>query len=170
MTDAQVSQQAPRRRVLLKFTGALVALALAGALWMLLAPVSFWALLTPTYQGQDLTVAEAHAQAASTDIVLVDIRRPDEWRKTGVGIGAAPLDMRRKDFTEALSALVGGDLNTPIALICARGVRSAIMSKRLSDAGFSQIIDVPEGMLGSRAGPGWLATNLPTRSYKDASE
>lgn len=170
MRGTQVSHQTHPRRVLLKAAGVLIALVLAGGVWMLLAPVSFWGLLTPDYTGQDLTVAEAHAQATSKDIVLVDIRRPDEWRKTGIGIGAVPLDMRRKDFTEALKALVGGDLNTRIALICARGVRSAIMSKRLSDAGFTQIVDVPEGMLGSRIGPGWLAANLPTRSYKDVLE
>ena len=40
------------------------------------------------------------------------------------------------------------------------------MARRLSEAGFTQIIDVPEGMLGSAAGPGWLALDLPVRTYE----
>jgi rhodanese-related sulfurtransferase len=158
------------RRMLLGLVGLATTLVLAGAIWMFLAPVSFWAVLTPDYSGDDLSVGEAHTQALAGKVVLIDIRRPDEWRKTGVGQGAQPLDMRRKDFTEALSVLVDGNLDAPVALICARGVRSAIMSKRLSDAGFTRIIDVPEGMLGSRAGPGWLASNLPTQTYEGALE
>ncbi len=154
--------------MLLRLAAGLAAIAMAGAVWMLLAPVSFWALLTPAYSGGDLSVAQAHEQAVAGTITLIDIRRPDEWQRTGVGEGANPLDMRRKDFVAALSTLVGGDLDAPIALICARGVRSAGMSKRLSAAGFTRVIDVPEGMLGSRAGPGWLKSRLPTRAYRKA--
>ncbi len=169
MTDAQTHPRTTPRRMVLRLGGLLAALVVAGMIWMTLAPVSFWAMLTPAYAGDNLSVAKAHEQAVAGDIVLIDIRRPDEWRKTGVGIGAQPLDMRRKDFVKALGTLVGGDLDTPVALICARGVRSAKMGRRLSEAGFTRIIDVPEGMLGSRAGPGWLGSDLPTRQYKDDS-
>ena len=37
----------------------------------------------------------------------------------------------------------------------------------MTKAGFSNIIDVPEGMLGSAAGPGWLAADLPTLPYEE---
>ncbi len=170
MTDAQIRPRITPLRQLLGLVAFLVSIALAGVVWMVLAPVSFWAVLTPDYTGADLSVSLAHEQAVAGEITLIDIRRPDEWRKTGVGEGAAPLDMRRKDFIEALSVLVDGDLDTPVALICARGVRSAKMSKRLSAAGFTRIIDVPEGMLGSRAGPGWLGSELPTHPYQEAAE
>ena len=167
MTDTQIVPRMSIKGIVLRLAAVLVALVLAGGMWMTLAPVSFWSMLTPDYAGEDLTVAQAHEQAGTGEITLIDIRRPDEWTKTGVGVGANPLDMRRKDFVEQLSALVGGDRDAPIALMCARGVRSAIMSKRLSDAGFTRIIDVPEGMLGSRAGPGWLKSSLPTQDYKE---
>lgn len=108
-----------------------------------------------------LSVTQAHQQARAGQITLVDIRRPDEWARTGVPQGAIALDMRRADFTEILLAQVKGATDAPIALICARGVRSRKMSIRLAQAGFSQILDVPEGMLGSGAGPGWLKTGLP---------
>lgn len=122
----------------------------------------------PPYPGGSLSVDEAHAQAAAGQLALIDIRTPREWKQTGIGEGAHPIDMRRADFTEALLQVSGPDRSVPIALICARGVRSARMSLRLSAAGFSRIIDVPEGMLGSRAGPGWLARDLPVVPYREA--
>lgn len=109
----------------------------------------------------ELSVEEAYDFAVEGKIVLVDIRRPDEWALTGVGEGAHSLDMRRKDFLAELEKLVNGDKTTPVAVMCARGVRSKWLSAQLKKSGFKHIVDVPEGMLGSRAGPGWLRTGLP---------
>lgn len=110
---------------------------------------------------EQISVAEAHRQAEAGDILLIDIRRPDEWRATGSPASGHRLDMRREDFTEALLEIAGGALDARVALICARGVRSSRLTNRLTDAGFSGIIDVPEGMLGSAAGPGWIRAGLP---------
>lgn len=107
-----------------------------------------------------MNVSAAYAAAIEGRLTLIDIRRPDEWAATGIGQGAIPLDMRDPAFTTKLRALVP-DPNTRIALICARGVRSRHLAAQLTEAGFTNIIDVPEGMLGSGAGPGWLATGLP---------
>ena len=108
-----------------------------------------------------LTAAEAHRAAIAGDILLVDIRRPDEWRRTGIPEGALPLDMRRPDFLAQLDQAVGGDRTRPVALICAAGVRTARVATALRRVGFSDIRDVSEGMTGSRAGPGWLRAGLP---------
>ena len=111
--------------------------------------------------GGTLTPPDAHALAASGKITLIDIRRPDEWAATGSGQGAHRLDMRRGDFIPELLKLVKQDTAAPVAVICARGVRSKWLSSTLMKAGFTNIIDVPEGMMGSRAGPGWLKRKLP---------
>jgi rhodanese-related sulfurtransferase len=111
-----------------------------------------------------LTPPDAHAAARDGRILLVDIRRPDEWRKTGIPEGAVPIDLRRDDFTDAVSASRAFP-DQPVAVICARGVRSRRMTVRLDEAGITPIIDVPEGMLGSGAGPGWLERGLPVRSW-----
>ncbi|WP_209016448.1 rhodanese-like domain-containing protein [Roseibium sp. RKSG952] len=124
-------------------------------------------LIPPDYTGGQITVAEAHNQASKGEILLIDIRTPREWAATGIGEGAYPVDMRREDFEQVLDQLSDGDRNTKIALICARGVRSARMSNRLTEAGFTNIIDVPEGMLGSGAGPGWVRAGLPLEAYKE---
>lgn len=124
-------------------------------------------LIPPDYAGDKLSAEQAHQAATSGEVTLIDIRTPGEWKSLGVGEGAYPLDLRRADFIDALTAIVGPDRGQPIALICARGVRSARLSLVLSKAGFTNIIDVPEGMLGSRAGPGWINTGLPVVSYKE---
>lgn len=148
------------RRHLLAAAG-LVALGGAGAY------AATWFNVSASNAGDGLLSApQAHAAAAEGAILLVDIRRPDEWARTGIGQGAQPLDMRRPDFTQALAQLAGGDTGAPIALICARGVRSRRLSAALTAAGFTNIIDIPEGMLGSGAGPGWLARGLPVTQWQ----
>ena len=111
--------------------------------------------------GGDLTALEALTAVQNGEITLVDIRRPDEWHRTGIGQGAIAIDMRQQDFIDVLVEKNRGNMAAPVALICARGVRSRRMLKRLQDAGFTNILDVPEGMLGSGAGPGWLERGLP---------
>ncbi|MBE9476680.1 MAG: rhodanese-like domain-containing protein [Proteobacteria bacterium] len=113
------------------------------------------------FDGDAIDPATAHKLALAGEITLLDIRRPGEWARTGSGEGAHRLDLRKKDFIEILDGLLAGDRTKPVALICATGVRSNRMSEKLVKAGFTNIIDVPEGMLGSRAGPGWIKRGLP---------
>jgi rhodanese-related sulfurtransferase len=72
--------------------------------------------------------------------------------------------MRRADFIETVLAARQSDTQ-PIALICARGVRSRRVSALLKAAGLTPIIDIPEGMLGSFSGSGWLKRGLPIRAW-----
>ncbi|MEP1768224.1 MAG: rhodanese-like domain-containing protein [Sulfitobacter sp.] len=133
--------------------------AMTMAFWVA-GPVSAKKTAVPT-KGGDITPRQAHELANMGKILLLDIRRPNEWAATGSGAGAQRLDMRREDFVDALLKLVAGDRSAPIALICARGVRSHRTSRRLQNAGFTNVIDVPEGMLGSHVGPGWIKRGLP---------
>jgi rhodanese-related sulfurtransferase len=123
--------------------------------------IAAFAFTTPSLGKSVLTATEAFAKAATGKITLIDIRTPEEWAKTGSGAGAKRLDMRRDDFILALDKILGGDKSKPVALICARGVRSSRLSRALRESGYTNIIDVPEGMLGSYAGPGWLERGLP---------
>lgn len=114
-----------------------------------------------------ITALSAHKRASAGDILLVDIRTPQEWRTTGVGEGALAISMHEPGFAEKLAQAAGGDTSRPIALICARGNRSARMAATLFRMGYTQILDVAEGMLGSRHGPGWLKRRLPALPYGD---
>ena len=124
----------------------------------------FYAAITEEVFSEQIDAVEAHKRAKAGEITLIDIRRPDEWAETGSGEGAVRLDMRRRDFVAELERITAGDRSKPVAIICARGVRSARVTNFLTEAGYTQIIDVPEGMLGSRAGPGWIKRNLPLNS------
>lgn len=112
-----------------------------------------------------LSVTEAYDAADAGEIYLIDIRRPDEWQRTGIGEGALPIDMRREDFVRVLDQVTGGDRSASVALICARGIRSKYLSAVLQEAGYQHVLDVSEGMLGSFSGPGWLKTGLPVTAY-----
>ena len=151
-------ENASRRRLLKLAAFTVGGVALGGIAWRLRP--------APDHDQPRLTVSEAFAGAAAGEITLVDIRTPREWRSTGVPVGSVQIDMRREDFAEALASALNGDRSAPVALICARGGRSARMVRALSQAGFSRILDVPEGMVGSRAGPGWIASNLPVARWQ----
>ncbi|MDJ0995654.1 MAG: rhodanese-like domain-containing protein [Dinoroseobacter sp.] len=110
-----------------------------------------------------LTPPEAFRAAADGDILLVDIRRPDEWDATGLPENALPLDMLDDGFLVQLQAARASDTQ-PVAVICARGIRSARLTRRLAEAGIAPIFDVAEGVLGSGAGPGWLKRGLPLQT------
>lgn len=107
-----------------------------------------------------MTPPEAMEAAIAGDILLVDVRRPDEWATTGVPQCAVGIDMRRDYFLEVVLAARAYS-EQPVAVICARGVRSARVTRLFEEAGIASIVDVSEGMLESRAGPGWLQRGLP---------
>lgn len=154
MTENSASRLS--RRALL---GAGLGVATAAALGLAVWP-------RPQFDGAALSVRDAFDAAKAGDIILVDIRRPDEWTRTGIGQGAHPIDMRDSGFIAELDALTGARKDVPIALICARGVRSARLSTALTEAGYTRVINVPEGMLGSDVGPGWIETGLPVTAYE----
>jgi len=144
-----------RRTVL----GGLAVTAVAGIGGVALVP-----LMKPVPGAAEMTPPDVLDAVQSDTILLIDIRRPEEWADTGVPRGAVPIDMRRPDFADAVQQARTGPMQ-PVALICARGVRSRRMTARLRDAGITPIIDVPEGMLGSFAGPGWLERGLPVDAW-----
>ncbi len=115
--------------------------------------------------GLDISAPEAQARAAAGQLVLIDIRRPDEWRATGVAENAARIDMLHPGgaagFMNAVLQRVAGDRNAPIALICRTGNRSTQVQRFLLSQGFTRVYNVREGMVGSAAGPGWLRRGLP---------
>jgi rhodanese-related sulfurtransferase len=108
---------------------------------------------------------EARRLAQNGEVVLVDVRNPDEWRRTGVGDVAVPISMQDPEFLDKLMEAVGGDSDRPVAVICAAGARSAQVAGALLRHGFPTVHNVGEGMMGSAAGPGWLGRGLPVVTW-----
>ncbi len=103
----------------------------------------------------------AFKKAEAGELLLLDIRSPQEWKETGTGTGAKKVSMHQPGFLAKLDALTGNDKSKPVALICATGGRSNWLQGELVKRGYTNIIDVSEGMLGSSTGPGWLKRGLP---------
>lgn len=109
---------------------------------------------------------EALEAATRGEAVLVDIRSREEWQETGLAEPALPISMHEGGFVQKLLQAMGGDPSRPVAIICATGGRTRYLQNVLASNGFSNIIDVSEGMMGSPAGPGWLKRGLPVKRWK----
>ncbi|MBL4806566.1 MAG: rhodanese-like domain-containing protein [Rhodobacteraceae bacterium] len=118
-----------------------------------------------TAQVRQITPDSARAMALAGEIVLIDIREPDEWAETGLPDVALTAAMRSADFIETLLNIRDQNPDIPLALICQSGNRSSYMTGELHKAGLTNVIDVVEGMSGSRVGPGWAMRGLPMRRY-----
>ena len=130
------------------------------AMMMLLSTASAWAT-------EVMTAEEARNAALSGEVILVDIRTPGEWAKTGLPDVGIAMDMTEPGFAQRLLDLYNAQPGRPVAVICASGARSTYVVTALRERGLDRMINVQEGMTGGLNGPGWLARNLPTRSPQE---
>jgi rhodanese-related sulfurtransferase len=107
---------------------------------------------------QDVSVQTAHQYSVSGEVLIVDVRRPEEWAETGVAPGAALITLQDADFLERLAVAAGGNKDAAIAFNCRSGVRSASAAEKARAAGYSNVYNVTGGM--SAAG-GWIDAGLP---------
>tara|TARA_R110000787_G_scaffold38793_27_gene97571 strand:+ start:917 stop:1375 length:459 start_codon:yes stop_codon:yes gene_type:complete len=136
------------------------------ALVLLVGSVVAW----PAFASEVITAPEALSRMAKGEITLIDVRSVDEWRDSGIPKGAKPISIHDPGgmdaFVARIAAAVKGDRTRPVALICARGVRSTRADWALSEAGFTNILNVREGTLGNWFdGPGWFDRKLPVEPY-----
>lgn len=99
-------------------------------------------------------------QLLESSVTLIDIRRPEEWRETGVVDGS-----RGMTFVDASGRLVPGFLDTfsakvspdqPVVLICRTGNRTDVLGRHLVEKmGYSQVYNVRDGIMG------WLGEGRP---------
>lgn len=116
-------------------------------------------------QDASISPREARSLSAVGKVLLIDVRTPEEWRDTGVAPGAKRINWRTPGgpaaFLEQVLATVDGDVSRPVALICRTGARSAQAQAFLREHGFTNVINVSEGMQGGTVGPGWIKGGLP---------
>jgi rhodanese-related sulfurtransferase len=108
-----------------------------------------------------MSVREAHERNKVGAVILVDIRRPDEWADTGVAEGAIKLDMTSPVFEARLAGLRAENPGKPIAIICRTANRTRHVQEVLGKRGWTNIVDVRGGMLGDGRNKGWLDEGLP---------
>lgn len=133
--------------------------------------LGFSTLVWASPDSAQISASEAQTLFSQGEVTLIDIRRPQEWRQTGVATGAVRIDMVHPEglqgFAQEVFDTVGGDLDAPIVLICRTGSRTSRLQPVLTQAGFTNVRHVPEGMLGKRGQPGWIAQGLPVDPCTD---
>jgi len=94
----------------------------------------------------------ALANLLDKGVKVVDIRRPEEWRETGVIPGSKLLtafDSRGQfnaEFPSEFEALVGRD--EEVIIICRSGNRSAALSRTLAErAGYTRVYNASGGIV-----------------------
>jgi len=96
--------------------------------------------------------------------LIVDIRREDEWKDTGIIEGSKTItffDERGRvnpNFVPEFSAVAKKD--QPVVLICRSGARTNVASKAIAEQlGYKKVINVTHGILS------WIGENKPVSQY-----
>ncbi len=99
------------------------------------------------------------------DIPIYDIRRPDEWKLTGVVENSQLLTYVdgsgsiNPDFMEKFTAAI--DKDDPVILICRTGNRTGTLARHLVEQlGYTQVYNVRHGITS------WIRVNQPVTQPK----
>lgn len=119
--------------------------------------------------GNELDAQRAYRLSQAGKVMLLDVRSPGEWgQQTGFPRGAMTVTIHDRDgasgFVRAVTKAVKGNRNLPLAVICARGNRSARAQEILQKAGFTKVYNISEGVLGSGGAKGWFGRGLPVEN------
>ena len=105
-------------------------------------------------------------QAQKDGVIIVDIRRPEEWAQTGVIEGAETITAFEEngslhpDFQQKFMAVVPAP-DTPVFLYCRTGARTTNLGTALIEQlGFSHVTHLNGGILS------WTADGYETIEYK----
>lgn len=113
-------------------------------------------------QGREIwSASEAYDALLADNARVIDVRSREEWQETGVGAGVWPVSMHEDEFSDRIFAAKRLAGQCEVGLTCATGRRSATLLRALRHAGYDGYAEISEAMLGSRRGPGWLASGLP---------
>lgn len=116
----------------------------------------------PAFAGGTVsTINDAQMQALIAEgVKVVDVRRADEWRSTGIVPGTALITAYDRQgqlnprFLADMQAVVATD--KPVVLICRSGNRSLRAAELLaSEGGYQTVFSVDGGI------KGWIATGAP---------
>lgn len=99
----------------------------------------------------EIPLAEVSAALAQPGAVLIDVREESEWAD---GHAEGALHLSRGIIEFRIQEHVT-DFNTPIALYCGRGRRSALVADNLQKIGYNNVLTVAGGF------EAWEAAGLP---------
>jgi rhodanese-related sulfurtransferase len=136
-------------------------------MYLRIATITFWATFSVGVSAEpsNMSARAASYRASQGRLLLIDVRTPKEWQRTGIPLNAVPISMKQplENFLQQVNRAAKGDKRRPIALICASGTRSSDMVVALEMDGYLNVRHIEEGMDGSGAGAGWISAGLPVR-------
>jgi rhodanese-related sulfurtransferase len=100
----------------------------------------------------DPTVGAALAENPPADLVILDVRTPEEFSEVHLE-GATLLNIYDADFADQLATL---DPEAPYLIYCRSGNRSGQAAAMMEDLGFRDVSNVDGGILA------WMDQGLPT--------
>lgn len=108
---------------------------------LLILTLSFFGMSGMAQEVSVITPAEYQKEIKDNKVQLIDIRTPEEYKEGHIK-GARNIDFFSDDFMREFETL---DKTRPVYIYCRSGNRSSKASVRLSEAGFSEIIDLKGG-------------------------
>jgi phage shock protein E len=91
----------------------------------------------------DLGAADFVAQSQMAGVVIIDVRTVGEFNEGHIA-NAINIDVESMSFDAEIAAL---DKNVTYALYCRSGNRSSIAAGKMSDAGFTSILNAQVGFI-----------------------
>ena len=104
-----------------------------------------------------ITPQDAHQGVLSGDLILIDVREPNEWANTGCAENANPIALQNENFVEEVLKLTGNNKSASIAVCCKSGMRGDKAGKLLKAADFTKVVNVEGGILR------WISDKLPVK-------
>ena len=102
-----------------------------------------------------ISVNDALERTEAGDILLIDVREPDEWLATGSPLGSLRVALQSTDFVGQVLEHTGHRKELPIALCCRSGLRGKKAAELLVQDGFENVSNVEGGMMK------WISEKLP---------
>lgn len=114
-----------------------------------------------------------HLLSSNNNVLVVDVRTPEEWADTGIVRGnniclSIMTGANRQLNAHFISLLKQHVIvkHQPLLFLCRSGGRSQYAALLAESEGFTECYNIIDGMEGSSAGKGWKAFMLPTKPWE----
>ena len=91
----------------------------------------------------DLGAGEFITQSQADGVVLIDVRTPEEFNEGHIA-GALNIDVQSSSFDSEIASL---DKSVTYALYCRSGNRSGVAAGKMSDVGFTSVLNAQVGFV-----------------------
>ena len=106
---------------------------------------------------QAISPKEAHEMQQNGEIIIIDVRQPDEWQKNGMPKGAYGVGLSSTDFIGAVEKIAAQHKGCRLALTCQSGMRTKAAIKTLDSHGMKDLYQIKGGLMA------WNRQGLPLK-------